>query len=115
MMITSANVISELERRFPSFIVDDEMKDLLTIIGADLKEYIVENIENVAIVSEAVIFVNELVDTFDYDESCGAFADEIALGMYTKFNGSFEIFINRLSDNARRYFELNVKLWTGQK
>lgn len=113
-MINEKNIIVEIRNRFPLFYIDSEFEDLLTYVGGNFADYLMDNIKtnNTKIINEGVSFINQLID--ESEEAPSPFLDEIVLGLYDRSKEYCEVFKNRLSGNAIKYFDYGIDLWESQ-
>lgn len=111
-MLSRTTLVSEIQKRFPSIIIDDEFQDVLLVVSNTLTEFIVrEEVSNSPTIGSVVEFINELVDCKG-DDDISYFLTETILNLYYdrgKFR--YEDFKNKLSRNSQDRFEFTVSSW----
>ena len=113
-MLNSKNFVSYVKSRFPLFEVEKNIEKLITVVGGEFKDYLVNNMANEPVVNNVVKFINEMVDNLKTDESIAPFLSEIILGLYDQNMSEYDFFKEKLSIKAKAYFDYSIKLWKQQ-
>lgn len=112
-MINSNSLIAEIQNTFPSFTIDPQFADILTVIGGDMSGFIADNINSIKPASkELVEFLNEVVESVDADSKLVPFLSEIILGLYDlKDKSKYNLLRDQLSTQSQQYFDRTVSIW----
>jgi len=112
-MINSNSLVTEIKERFPSFQVDPQFEDLITVIGGDMCDYIEANIHGEPSISQKIVqFVDEVVEASRIDTKLESFLSEIILGLYDlRDKSKYNLLREQLSPSSQQYFDHSVSIW----
>jgi hypothetical protein len=113
-MINARNIVAEVRKRFPNFVITREIENSPTVLFGFLADHIFQaiKINDEITINHAINFVDELVSS--NDDVVSACLTEIALGLYYAEQASFQKFRNKLNGPSKNCFDENVRLWRSQ-